>query len=323
LYQRTGRPETLFGHIYGETEGHLVTFTGQQARLTNPDAPHNQLAGIRQESFTYSQQASHAAGHLLAESARRRDAYVAVHLFREPGNRLAVNAAPTVRSLWLDEDEGHYPETGPQPTAIVASSAERRHLYWRLTQAVSVEWAVAMNLRVAVWAGGDVGKAGLATVLRAPGTTNYKRHPQVDPVTVEFTGVEEWEPEIMEQALPELPAPEVRHQPSYSAYDGPRIELLTYLEATGSAVGPEVPDQGGTKFPIACPWVAEHTGGDESGTYVGQFADGALWFHCHHEHCQGRGWTEFRSVLRQKREITVETPTPTDLHKRKVVIRLD
>jgi hypothetical protein len=51
------------------------------------------------------------------------------------------------------------------------------------------------------------------------------------------------------------------------------------------------------KYGIVCPWVDEHTGGDESGTRVGQYADGALFFHCEHGHCAGRKWTEFREKV--------------------------
>src|SRR5215213_5257845 len=118
------QPEALFGHIFGEDTGFLVTFTAHQARFRRPDARHNELADTRQRSWSYPVEVERAAKYLLA-----------------------TNAAATVRSLWLDEDEGAYPEIGPQPTAVVASSAKRRHLYWRLTQDVAVEWAVTMNRR--------------------------------------------------------------------------------------------------------------------------------------------------------------------------------
>ena len=38
------------------------------------------------------------------------------------------------------------------------------------------------------------------------------------------------------------------------------------------------------------------TGGDESGTRVGQYADGALFFRCEHAHCREiREWRQFRA----------------------------
>jgi hypothetical protein len=293
VYQQLTRPEGLFRHVFDEDEGFLVTFTAQQARFTKPDARRNELADICQRSWRYPDEAQQAADYLVDDAQLEREAYFAVHLFREPGTRLAAKTAPTVRALWMDEDEGTYPEIGPEPTAKVRSSAGRRHLYWQLSHPVTVEWAVAMNRRIAMWSGGDIGKAGLASVLRATGTANFKRHPQVDLVVGELTGTPAWELEILEQAIPEIPEPKTRLR---EPYDGPAVDLATYLE--GVEVLGEIPDGHGVKFAIVCPWIHEHSGGDRSGTRIGQRAGGGLWFHCDHEHCQGRGWSEFRLAVR-------------------------
>lgn len=274
-----------------------MTFTGQQARFTNPDARPNELADTRQRYWRYPARAEEAAQYLIDDAQLERDTYFAVHLFREFGNRRSDNAMPTVRALWLDEDAGEYPKHGPEPTAIVHSSKNRRHLYWRLSQAVSVEWAVELNRRLATWANGDTGKAGLSSVLRAPGTANFKRHPQVDLVASEFTGVPAWAPEVMDQAVPPMPEPEPPPRPR-GPYTGPELELVPYLEAV--EVLDEVADGLGKKLAIVCPWVSEHSGGDRSGTYVGQRADGGLWFFCNHSHCERRSWREFRSKLRAR-----------------------
>lgn len=277
----------------------MVTFTGRQARLDRAGARHNELARIVQNSYPYPQESAAAADYLFFESDAGRDAYFGVHLFRERGNRLASNAVPLIRALWLDEDEGTFPEIGPDPTAVVASSAARRHLYWQLSRPISVEWAVSMNRRLAVWAGGDTGKAGLASVLRVPGTLNFKRHPQVDPVTLEITGAPAWNPEVMDQAIPEIvELPASLREGSTEPYDGPELELEEFL--TGVEVIGEVPDRLGTKRAVVCPWVHEHSGGARSGTYVGQREGGGLWFHCNHAHCTGRGWAEFRRAARLK-----------------------
>jgi hypothetical protein len=199
----------------------------------------------------------------------------------------------------LDEDDGRYPETGPEPTAVVNSSADRRHLYWRLAAPQPAGWVVRMNRRIAAWAKGDSGKAGLASVLRAPGTRNFKRHPEVDPVTLEITDVPAWEPEVLEQAVPPLPSVPVSGDKRREPYDGPPVELDPYLEFVEVLGG--VPDDGGVKFAIVCPWVSEHSGGDRSGTYLGQLSGGKLYFRCYHEHCAERTWRQFRQAV-QKRE---------------------
>jgi hypothetical protein len=310
--RQTYGPETLLGHLFGGEPsqgcrlGYLVTFTGQQARITNPDARANELTATRQKSWAYPDEVIPASEYALEEARRERDVYFGVHLFREPGNRLASNAVATVWSLWLDEDDGRYPDNGPAPSAIVRSSANRRHLYWSLTRPVSVEWAVGMNRRIAAWANGDSGKAGLASVLRVPGTANFKRHPQVDPVTAESYEGGSWEPELMEQAIPLLPTAPT---PDRSGpYDGPPVELADYLPNV-EVIG-EVPDGLGVKYAIVCPWIDEHSGGDRTGTYLGQRTGGGPWFYCNHEHCrrQGRGWQQFKRKIFPVRKIRINRP---------------
>ena len=48
-------------------------------------------------------------------------------------------------------------------------------LYWRLTRPIDPDEAAQLNKRLCYGMGGDKGKWGLGTVLRAPGTLNYKR----------------------------------------------------------------------------------------------------------------------------------------------------
>ena len=86
----------------------------------------------------------------------------------------------------------------------------------------------------------------------------------------------------------------------YTPYDGPDriLDLDEFLERADVTVF-EVASDGAAerKYRISCPWVHEHSGGDESGTYTGQYENGALFFACHHAHCAGRSWSEFRALL--------------------------
>jgi hypothetical protein len=297
----------LFPGLQGD---YLVTFTGRQARLNRTDARQNELRRTEQRSFAYPKEAPEASEYLLKAARAGRDAYFSPHLYKQPGNRLARNAVDAVWTLWLDEDDGHFPDAGPDPTVELYSSETRRQLYWELSRPIPAEWAVELNRRIAFWSGGDRGKAGLASVLRAPGTLNFKRHPKVDIVTAKITEVPPWDPEAIDQAVPPLPAPRAKPRPPYDGPPGVHIHLLPWLEAHGVDVLFPSRDEKGEKFTIVCPWVEEHTGGDRTGTYVGQCPaedgspNGATWFWCWHEHCQGRGWTELRNKVDPRRRVS-------------------
>jgi hypothetical protein len=164
----------LWEHLFGGLQGYLVTFTGEQARRRREDAKPHELDATEQRSWKYPDQTEEAANYLLAESEGGRDAYFGVHLFKRAGNRRATNAAE-ILSLWVDGDGTQVPEEWPQPTAVVESSPGREHFYWRLTRPIEPEYAAQLNKRLCYGMGGDKGKWGLGTVLRAPGTFNYKR----------------------------------------------------------------------------------------------------------------------------------------------------
>lgn len=286
--------ETLWNQLFSDDEGWLVSFTGKQSEGGRA----YELTAIRQSYFRYPSEAPKAADRLRAESRSGRDAYFGVHLFRESGTRRRTDAMPTVRTLWLDEDEGRYPDEGPQPGIIVCSSAKRRHLYWPLTESVTTEVAISLNRRIALWSGGDVGKAALSTVLRVPETCNYKRLPKVDPVRGFVTDSGVWKPEILDSLLPPLPREPQRKKQLYTGLPGEKLNLREFLCAAGVTVTGEIADTSAERvYRIVCPWLHEHSRGDRSGTRVGQYPDGATFFHCEHEHCHGRDWTEFREEV--------------------------
>ncbi len=294
--------ETLWSHLFAEDEGWLVAFSGKQ----RPGGT-NELQAIKQLSFRHPVDASAAADHLRAEAGAGRDSYFGVHLYAQGGGvRRRTHAAEKVRALWLDEDEGRYPDDAPGAGIVLFSSSARRHLYWPLAEPVSAKDAVSLNKRIALLAGGDVGKAALSTVLRVPETFNYKRLPQVDPVRAYLTGAGAWEPEVLDAALPPLPKPEEPRRGDRRPYAGTpgspgageKLDLAEFLSSSGVAILGEIPDTTAERvFRVVCPWAREHTGGDRSGTRAGQYADGALFFHCEHSHCGGRGWAEFRNEV--------------------------
>jgi hypothetical protein len=83
-------------------------------------------------------------------------------------------------------------------------------------------------------------------------------------------------------------------------YNGPQrvLDLLTFLEKADIEIFAEISDGAAErKYAVRCPWLDDHTGGDESGTYAGQYPDGATFFQCWHSHCASRGWAEFKAFV--------------------------
>jgi hypothetical protein len=295
----------LWEVLFENQAAYLNTFTGQQARFEDPSARANELARVVNKTWRFPEQAEEAAAYLHRESRRRRDAYFGVHQYEEyqPGRRLAANAVEFVRSLWVDGDGAKVPPGGPAPGAVVYSSEGREHFYWPLSVPIHKDEAARLNKRMAVAMGADRGKAGLATVLRAPGTFNYKRDtPEL--VTLEITG-ERYSPDEISAVVPELPRPGLHTQPRRptktppwaSSRQSAEFDLVEWMIRHDVPVGSEVMDGKGRKWrllecPIAPPG-KEHS----DGVYIGHHASGAPWFQCYHDHGEGFTWRDVRPIF--------------------------
>ncbi len=94
-------------------------------------------------------------------------------------------------------------------------------------------------------------------------------------------------------------APPEKSKPIRTLYTGPEGErgrdLNEWLVRFGATILRQIRDASSElAYGIVCPWAHEHTGGDTSGTRVGQYPSGGLWFHRDHGHCDGRKWEHFR-----------------------------
>jgi hypothetical protein len=101
---------------------------------------------------------------------------------------------------------------------------------------------------------------------------------------------------MVEYAPPEKPKPQ---RAPYSGSGDYVLDLDQFLEEFGVVVLKQARDATSERaYYIVCPWAHEHTGGDTSGTKVGQYQEGGLWFKCHHGHCVDvREWEHFREEL--------------------------
>lgn len=113
--------------------------------------------------------------------------------------------------------------------------------------------------------------------------------------------IEERQSELEALIAEEFPKPEEPgrgERRPYPSTPGEKLELAEFLSSSGVAILGESRDGTAERvLRVVCPWAREHTGGDRSGTRAGQYADGALFFHCEHAHCAGRGWAEFRNEV--------------------------
>lgn len=149
-------------------------------------------------------------------------------------------------------------------------------------------------------------RAEFSRAYKKPGVEVYPRGryftltgwilPQASPA------VEERQAELGAILQEEFPEPEQKPRRPYVSGIGERIDLLAFLEAAGVAILGEVPDGTAERvYRVLCPWGGEHSDGDRSGTRVGQYPDGALWFRCEHAHCAHRGWPDLRALVEPSR----------------------
>jgi hypothetical protein len=219
---------------------------------------------------------------------------------RHPGRYAGVGRviAKDDPFIGVDLDDCRDPGTGrlaPRAEGIV----RRLHSYAE---------ASPSEAGVKVWVRGVLGRAH-----KKPGVEVYPHGryftltgwalPQIPPTVEERTSELE---ALIREEFP-APSPALLGRKPSRPYDvgepGERIDLEAFLAAAGVGVLGEIPDGTAERvLRVICPWAREHTRGDRSGTRVGQYPDGALFFRCEHAHCAHRGWAEFR------REVDPLTP---------------
>jgi hypothetical protein len=167
-------------------------------------------------------------------------------------------------------------------------------------------WAAQMIERLDSYAEVSPSLTGVKVWVKAPTITRAQVKPglEIYPRGRYFTvtglalngkGLEARDEELAAIIAEEFPRVDRDRTP----YDGPRrvLDLLDYLEKANVEIYAERSDGTAERvYSIRCLWYEEHTNEDTSGTRVGQYADGALFFRCEHAHCRGiREWRQFRA----------------------------
>jgi P4 family phage/plasmid primase-like protien len=153
------KAQDLWDHVFGDERGLLA--------ICHTDDPN-----FRTQFFNYPAAADKAAEWALEKAQNGREVYFCAHLLTNP-RRIKENAT-AVHTLWGDLDNAEAPEGEITPTAVVQSSPNRFHCYWRLTDAIPPQAAELLNKRLALEIGADPSGFDLTQLLRVPGTANYK-----------------------------------------------------------------------------------------------------------------------------------------------------
>lgn len=132
----------------------------------------NKFRDIKERYFSWPEGAEQAAQWAQQESRNGREVYQCSHLLTDK-KRVKENAVPP-KSLYSDGDGAKIPDWMPPPNVVIESSPERQHYYWTLTDSMTPEAFEELNKKVTYAIGADKGKWGLTTLLRVPGTKNYK-----------------------------------------------------------------------------------------------------------------------------------------------------
>jgi hypothetical protein len=193
----------------------------------------------------------------------------------------------------------------PQPSYILETSPGSEQWGYILTEPCH-DRAMVENLLDGLVANGlapdgrDPGMKGVTRYVRLPDGVNHKVSKFIDgkPWQCRIT---DWHPERT-TTMEALAAPfcvdlhrerrEARTDGAISIPDHPLLHIPEIIKIK------EIRSDG--RFDITCPWVDEHTGGDDSGSAIFTNDDGSIGFHCHHGGCQERTSRDMMRVIETK-----------------------
>jgi len=196
----------------------------------------------------------------VAGLARWTDAFVGVVPRRRRGGR-REDLVERASVVWVDCDSDESVATlaafRPRPAIQVASgSAQNRHAYWALRDAVGLDVVEQINRRLALELGADARSGDAARILRPAASTNWKSG---RPAAVRLIALDEehsLDVAELDRRLPALPAaPEATDPRSPRVAGEDRLLAVSprvYVERlTGTPVG--------RSGKICCPFHKDHT----------------------------------------------------------------
>lgn len=224
-------------HIFGGQRGRLMVWTGMRNEDGSiPDET------IKSNIFNYPKADKSAATWALEKAGEGREIYFCVHLLNE-ARRIKENAAP-VRALWGDLDEAPVPNGEFKPTAVIESSPDRFHCYWRLDAEIPPKTAEELNIRMAVQIDADPSGFDLTQLLRVPGTTNHKYEGSPEVKIADLDGATSYSAADLDKLLPASEEPKAEYQPDEDSGDEPPIVLRPDALRVYRGEAPRLKDNG-------------------------------------------------------------------------------
>jgi hypothetical protein len=168
-----------------DAQRYLRALFGREQRGALIELRYRYRAGMRQRFLLAAD--LFTAARTIVRLGINTDVYVGVAARHQPaGDKTAISRLWT---LWADLDD---PDAHPAlerlpvaPAIVIATSPGHLHAYWPLTSPVGVPEAEQANRRLAAQLGADQGTVtNAATILRPPGTYNFKSTPPT-PVVLE------------------------------------------------------------------------------------------------------------------------------------------
>jgi CHC2 zinc finger/RepB DNA-primase from phage plasmid len=168
------------------------------------------------------------AGVLIEALARRIDVYIGIALHdRKAGDRTSVSRS---HLAWTDidrEDAQALLDGFPHPPTMTVSSGSpgRRHAYWLLNAFADIDEVMTANRKLAGALGADL-SSGLSRVsmLRPPGTYNYKHEPRQPVRIVGLSGSRAYDLAELVAGLTDPKPPRPPYVPTPGPVTGIRLE---------------------------------------------------------------------------------------------------
>jgi len=114
------------------------------------------------------------------------------------------------------------------------------------------------------------------------------------------------------------PAQAVVRRPEWQDKNWP-FDLERWFDTHNVPVEAPKSWQGGRLWTLrACPWNPQHNKGE---AYVVQHASGAISARCHHDSCQGKGWSDLRALYEGSSKAPAITPQPAWLATASPIVR--